>query len=455
MHLFCRQNVIKTAVSYSEYLQDPERQENYICGQSRVDWQAVADFELPENNQARCFKIALPNTWIDPNKTPDMQNEAVELVKKRVRKLIVDIWGEDKYNNNEIDYHVHYNNNLNNLHVHVLYSERSLQAVETEIIGIYKKNVWHTADGKVAKIKTQRARDEHGNELPPVHVMGEAIVKQGAKFGVKDKKYKTKGWLRTAKLTVKERLQSWGVYIDEPNPLAQKHEGKGNTPISILNRQYNRAVKSLNKVIESIMSKGHVFNLDGLKTAMNEDYNARVLPYWESQDWNKIDISTPLKIIDKEDFKRYYRKMNAAEKARAEAARQQERTQQWLAQHNETREARVAEEMRIYRERVAEEAVKKEREAEEAQNLQQSKTDPKPAPVPVPQSTPPVPVCPVNKVTSAVSVNVPPSVKPSKPAPPQPAVKPKKEAEKQFTSIFDNDRAIKPAENDRDMGDDL
>ena len=442
MQNFVRHKVIKTAVGYSDYLQDHNRQDYIVCGENHVDWQRIDEIEAEGNNQARCLLVSLYNKWIDPEKPPEAQREDVELVKARVRDLIIEIFGEEKYNRGEIDNCVHYNKKKNNLHVHILYTERSLLPVKPVIIGQYKKHVYHTTDGKVARNRSERARDENDNIKPPVHRKGDNIVKHGAEYGVKDKKYKTKGWLHTAKQKVKARLEGWGVDIDAPNFIAQKHEGKGNTPIAILNRQYNKDVKRLNKILENDMINGFEFDMPKLKAAFNKDYNSRVYKdgirhYWKKKDWNKIDISTPLITIDieNEEYKKYYKskaepkyKIPKTINREEQAAQRQAEFEQRMAQFQQGSEARIAEaDRRDAARRAAEEAKKRERDAEDAKKLEQAKAEPTPPPVPQPSPSNYEPPVVLDRVTADVAVDMPPPVpvaSPETPEPPKPVYKP-------------------------------
>jgi hypothetical protein len=205
--------------------------------------------------QAREIGIALPNEWVaDPNNVTEEQRLSV---KTHVRNMVCNIFGQDKYERNEVDFHAHYNSKGNNLHVHIVYTDRQWQDINPIVIGQYDRDIYHTVDGKVAKRKADRAVDVGGNFLPPVHKKGDNIIKRNSDsvLSSRNKFYGERKWLAGTKQKTKKYFEDNGVEVMPPHPLKEEHEGKGNGKWTILRREHNARVRELNRQIEKNQHK--------------------------------------------------------------------------------------------------------------------------------------------------------------------------------------------------------
>jgi hypothetical protein len=185
----------------------------YRKGDFVLDGNGNKQFAPAKNNEGREVKIALPNEWI---------NLPREELIARAQALAVAAIGKDT----DMQWAIHFNKAGNkgrkndNLHMHIIFSERKLTAE----FGTWDRDIYHTADGKIARAKKDRARDENGNIKPPVHYKG---TSKGG-FTEKDTRYKKRSWSHNTKLTVVAEMERMGVRFEQPgNPLYQYHEGNG------------------------------------------------------------------------------------------------------------------------------------------------------------------------------------------------------------------------------------
>jgi hypothetical protein len=162
---------------------------------------------------------------------------------------------------------VHWNKARTNLHIHVLYSER----VKTGETKYYDRDVYHTKDGKVARNKKERATDEAGNILPPVHRKGE-VANSG--FSVKDKKYKTTWWHSEKQDRVNDVLENMGYRQRrrQDYELKQYHQGKGNDAPFIAAK--NRIIRRMNDILRDEKNGRNEFELIEMKSTLLADVNA-------------------------------------------------------------------------------------------------------------------------------------------------------------------------------------
>lgn len=226
----------------AEYISDKERQENLIYASEPVDWKSYRSFEKKNqksntpNNEGRELIIALPNEW--DNLPVDELTEKT----KCLAELAID-------KNTDYQFAIHYNSSKTNLHVHVIFSERSM----TDEVDYYKKDVFLQEDGKVARAKKDRAKDEFGNELPAVHKKGDI---KNAGFTAKDKRYTQKGWLEDTKNRIADHYKEQGIDIEQPKvfELHQYHEGKGSESEFI--KQKNEVIKTANDYLALSEKKG-------------------------------------------------------------------------------------------------------------------------------------------------------------------------------------------------------
>lgn len=233
MQSFVRMTKLPNISGRAGYISNPDKQEEIVLQSEAVDWQPYVEYELAnqktdkKNNQGRELVIALYNEWY--HLPPDELREKVQtIVEAAVGK------------NTDLQWAVHWNKTRTNFHVHVIFSERTKEEMKR-----WDRDIYHTADGKVAKRKADRAKDADGNDLPPVHRKGDL---QGG-FSAKDTKYKQKGWLQDTKEAVLQQYKEWGVQLDEQGILHQYHEGKGSESAQI--KEKNTAIKINNKLYKS------------------------------------------------------------------------------------------------------------------------------------------------------------------------------------------------------------
>lgn len=238
MKSFVRMTKLSNICGRSDYITDESRQEGILAHNS-IDWTIYHEHELlnqksaKANNEGRELVIALPNEWKDLEK---------EELARRVDFLSQRAIGADI--NQEYQWAVHWNQARTNLHAHVIFSERKLQ-LNDKATSRWDRDIYLTAEGKVARKKADRARNEDGSIKPPVHRKGELKDTSISTLSIKDKKYSRKDWLLEAKETVKETFKKeWNVDIEKQDYLHQYHEGKGSE--SSLIRQKNEIIKAVN-----------------------------------------------------------------------------------------------------------------------------------------------------------------------------------------------------------------
>lgn len=212
MKQFTRVRGLPDMAGRADYISNPDRQERIVAKSAPVDWQPYIDYERSHrkskeaNNEGREVVIAIPNAW---SELPE------EELARRVQLLAETAVGKDK----DLQWAVHWNKTYTNLHVHVIFSERQREKNP----GCWDRDIYHTADGKVARKKADRAKDADGKELPPVHRKGD--LKDG--FTAKDPKYATKAWVHTMKQDLRAAFEKMGVVFDKPELLHEYHEGNG------------------------------------------------------------------------------------------------------------------------------------------------------------------------------------------------------------------------------------
>lgn len=178
------------------------------------DWTEYATFEKEHqrssepNNEGRELILKIPKEWLGFFQKAKL--------KERVENLIGEVLGKSS----DFTYAVHLSKNRSNPHVHVIFSERSRNTEFRETGKSWDRDIYLTEDGKVAKRKADRRKDENGNILPPIHRKGEKQV-VGDKFTHKDEKFKSKAWLQATKKTIATLTKA-----EEPALIAQKHIGK-------------------------------------------------------------------------------------------------------------------------------------------------------------------------------------------------------------------------------------
>ena len=252
MKSFARVTKLSNISGRANYITDPKRQENIVAESPAVDWKPYQDFEKSQpqsytidkktgekiacaRTEGRDVMIALPNEWKDLPR---------DELTARAQSVAVAAIGKDT----DMQWAVHLNSagtkdpkgnirESDNLHMHVVFSERKM----TGELSSYDRDVYHTAEGTVARSKAQRAKDSDGNDLPPVHHKGEA--KGG--FTAKDTSYKDYRWKDSMKLRVEAEMKRMGATIEPPDPIHQYHEGKGHNAPEM--RERNEVIKIANK----------------------------------------------------------------------------------------------------------------------------------------------------------------------------------------------------------------
>lgn len=238
MKSFARVTKLGNVGGRSAYVRDEKRQESILAESAPVDWKPYQEFERAHqrtdtaNNEGREIVIALPNDWAELSR---------QELARRVQSLAVAAVGKET----DMEWAVHWNQKRTNLHAHVIFSERTRDTAA----GVYDRDVYHTADGKVARRKADRAKNPDGTDKPPVHRKGES--KGG--FTAKDTRYKSRSWLESAKERLQGQFRAYGVEIAPSGAFHEYHEGKGGAAAAI--RAKNEIVRAQNKLFAEYRQK--------------------------------------------------------------------------------------------------------------------------------------------------------------------------------------------------------
>lgn len=242
MRDFARVTKLSNIAGRADYISNPKRQEKIVAKSAPVDWQPYRRFEqtnqrtASKNNEGREVIIALPNSWA--RLLPwELQKRAQALAETAIGKKTDMQWA------------VHWNKARTDLHLHVVFSERQKE----NVVGVWDRDIYLTAEGKVARSKAERATLPDGSVAPPVHRKGEA--KGG--FTAKDTKYKTQKWVYEMKGQLRDLMRDrWRVKFDEPQLLHEYHEGKGKDAPKI--REKNEVIRAINKNYAELMARPDV-----------------------------------------------------------------------------------------------------------------------------------------------------------------------------------------------------
>lgn len=262
MKSFARMTKLTNIGGRAAYITDEHRQEAILAKSEPVDWKPYQDFERANqrsataNNEGREMIIALPNEW---SKLPQRELEA------RASVLAQTAVGKST----DLQWAVHWNHGRTNLHLHVVFSERQRE----KSTGKWDRNIYATADGKVARSRADRAKDSEGNFIL-LHRKGE----EKGGFTAKDKAYSSKGWLADTKERLKQTFaERWGVNIEKQDFLHQYHEGKGKEAPAI--RQKNEVIRAVNRRLDEFASVGgHVKDLFLPQIRKNTKGDSFVIP---------------------------------------------------------------------------------------------------------------------------------------------------------------------------------
>lgn len=248
---FARVTKLSNIGGRADYISNPDRQEKLVATSPAIDWKPYQEFERANqktsrrNNEGREVILALPNEWYDL--PPGELTQRVQLLAEKAAGKKTDMqWA------------IHWNKKESNLHVHVVFSERQKEKDPKR----WDRDVYLTAEGKVARKAADRARDRDGNVLPPVHRKGD--LKGG--FTAKDARYVARNWVQTVKEELRQELQRLGATIDAPNLLHEYHEGKGKDAPKI--RAKNMLVRATNEAIKKATRQAEL-SPDALKKLRN------------------------------------------------------------------------------------------------------------------------------------------------------------------------------------------
>ncbi len=235
---FARVTKLGNISGRADYISNPARQEEILVKSEPVDWTPYHQYELAHqktskaNNEGREVVVALPNEWA---KLPPSELFA------RVKKMAEIAAGKDT----DLQWAVHWNKARSNLHFHVIFSERT----RLKEAGVYDRDIYLKADGKVARCKADRAKFPDGSYKPPVHRKGEPK----GDFGPKDTRYKSRSWPEQVKTQLREQLRAYGAEIVTPAPFHEYHEGKGKDAPAI--RAKNAVVREQNRLFVEYREK--------------------------------------------------------------------------------------------------------------------------------------------------------------------------------------------------------
>lgn len=239
MYCYVSQTKLYSISGRAGYITNENAQEEIVLVSETVDFKPYAQYEKAnqksqdKNNQGREYMIPLPNEWYTELSRDELQERVKILVQAAVGK------------STDLQWAVHWNRDRTNLHVHIVFSERTKIAEKDR--KTWDRDIYLTADGKIARKKADRARDADGNIKPPIHKKGE---KQG-EFSVKDTKYKSKGYLHNVKMQVQELYKAWGIELNEPNLLPSFHAPKGSTKLQEINKSIAEINKNYKKLLEN------------------------------------------------------------------------------------------------------------------------------------------------------------------------------------------------------------
>lgn len=239
MKSFARVTKLSNVGGRADYISDPKRQESIVAASAPVDWKPYQEFEAANqksdrrNNEGREVIVALPNEWAALSR---------DELSRRAEKLAVTAAGKST----DMQWAVHWNKARTNLHMHVIFSERQKEKNP----GKWDRDIYLTDDGKVARRKADRARNEDGSFKPPIHRKGE----EKGGFTAKDPKYVSRAWVPAMKQQLRQEFAALGVVMEKPKLLHEFHEGKGKEAPLI--RQKNQVIRENNNRLEALASRG-------------------------------------------------------------------------------------------------------------------------------------------------------------------------------------------------------
>lgn len=213
MKEFARATKLTNISGRADYISNPDRQEKIVATSETVDWQPYHLYEREKQKsignrsiEGLEVTVALPNEW-----------RLLPLAELKVRAQALAETAAGK--KTDLQWAIHWNRNHTNLHMHVIFSERQKEKVK----GRWDRDIYLTSEGKVARSKSERAKNPDGSFKPPVHRKGD--IKGG--FTSKDTRYGHPLWFSEVKEDLKETFKKFGVELEKLPPLHEFHEGKG------------------------------------------------------------------------------------------------------------------------------------------------------------------------------------------------------------------------------------
>lgn len=257
MKSFARCTKLPSIGGRAAYMSDPGKQEEIVLESEPVDWQPYADYEATQHktnkrqNEGREMMVSLPNDWYKLPK--DELNRRVDTIAKATV-------GEGR----DYQWAVHWNKARTNLHVHIIFSER--QRVQEP--QRWDRDIYLTAEGKVARRKADRATNPDGSFKDPIHRKGEL---KSDPFTAKDANFKSKEWLHEKKYELRQLMvKEWGVKFERQPHIPEFHRGNGSDAPEIAKK--NIVVRENNRRLDFLESQG--VNISGLvkelKAARND-----------------------------------------------------------------------------------------------------------------------------------------------------------------------------------------
>lgn len=242
---FARQTKLGNIVGRSEYITDPQRQEDVVFHSKKhqqTSWLEYAAFEKEnqksrdQNNEGRELIISLPHQLAD-------DHEKLEAI---IDEYSINLLGE----NRDFEYAVHWNEERTNFHAHIIFSER--ERVTERKPKTYKRDMWfnpennrmakaHAEGAELRYEKGQAMKDNEGN-----------IRYESDPFTTKDVIFKSRAFNDEIKKELKTVLNKHGFSYRLFNPkreVRQIHVGheKSRQPETYQKmKDYNQEVNQLN-----------------------------------------------------------------------------------------------------------------------------------------------------------------------------------------------------------------
>lgn len=246
MFVFIKARPINNIVGIQDYILNKTGKQEHLIStfNSDTDFRAVAKYEenKPNNKtQGREYTVALPNEWLNIPK-----NELEENTKEIIEKLI----GKEKQLWSAA---IHLNSAESNLHCHIIFSEREIEKAEYET---YKRDVWLTVDGLLAKRKDERHTLIHQKGDLKLTSENKPVLKDFT-FTSKDRKYADKKYMRDIKQNLKDYYISKNIEITEntlplPNIIGKTKPHEYRMKINPLRKAQKELIENINIITNNL-----------------------------------------------------------------------------------------------------------------------------------------------------------------------------------------------------------